>query len=56
MLDVILKESLVEKKPEYAFTLGIMFATIGIAMAVLIFKESPSFPAVGCIGFDKSLV
>ena len=46
MLDVILKENLVEKRPEYAFALGILFSTIGMAMSVLIFKNSPSFPAV----------
>jgi len=46
MLDYLLKQKIVEKKPEYAFALGILFSTIGLAMAVLIFKESPSFPAV----------
>ncbi len=46
MLDVLLKEEIVDKKPGYAFALGILFATIGLATAVLIFRESPSFPAV----------
>lgn len=46
MLDVLLKEKLIDKKPEYAFTLGILFATLGLLIAVLIFKTSPSFPAV----------
>lgn len=46
MLDYLLKEKIVEKKPQYAFALGILFSTIGMIMAVLIFKESPSFPAV----------
>ncbi|MBU3905061.1 MAG: stage II sporulation protein M [Nanoarchaeota archaeon] len=46
MLDVFLKEKLVDKKPEYAFALGIAFATIGLLVAILIFKTSPSFPAV----------
>lgn len=46
MLDYLLKENLVDKRPEYAFALGILFSTIGMIMAILIFKESPSFPAV----------
>ncbi|MDD5416783.1 MAG: stage II sporulation protein M [Candidatus Aenigmarchaeota archaeon] len=46
MLDTILKENLVDKKPSYAIALGILFATIGLAVSVLMFKESPSFPAV----------
>lgn len=46
MLDYLLKEKIVEQKPQYAFALGILFSTIGMIMAVLIFKESPSFPAV----------
>ncbi|MBU3896680.1 MAG: stage II sporulation protein M [Nanoarchaeota archaeon] len=46
MLDVILREELVEKRPSYAFALGILFSTIGIAVSILMFKDSPSFPAV----------
>jgi len=46
MLEEILKENLVEKRPEYALALGILFSTIGLAVSVLMFKESPSFPAV----------
>jgi len=46
MIDVILKGEIVDKRPSYALALGILFATIGLAVSVLMFKESPSFPAV----------
>ncbi len=46
MLESVLREKMVEKRPEYAFALGIIFATIGLAMSILIFKDSPSFPAI----------
>lgn len=46
MIDILLKAKKIEKQPLYGIPLGILFATIGMLFAVLIFKEAPSFPTI----------
>lgn len=46
MIDKLLRADLIEKEPWYGIVLGFLFASLGIIFSYLIFKTSPSFPAV----------
>jgi len=46
MIDKLLRAYLIERKPWYGIIIGFLFASLGIIFAFLIFRVSPSFPAV----------
>jgi len=46
MLKYVLSTEHIEKNPAYAIAYGVLFATIGMLFATLIFRESLSFPTI----------